>query len=126
GVGGGGWVGRRGVVQGFPAGGAHKMLLRRQKRAAVWLLILGGLAALLCLVQRQDGASGSFRLRPARRAELRAPVAGFVKEVHVDEGVRVSPGAPVARLEGPDLDSRLAQKRAEIAELQAKLRLLGA
>jgi multidrug resistance efflux pump len=51
-------------------------------------------------------------------------VAGFLKEVRVDEGERVSPGAWVARLEVPDLDSRLARKQAEVREAQARLRLL--
>ena len=109
-------VSTRGVFHGFTAGEVGKMITMRRKRAVVWVLILAGVAALLCLVQRQDRASGSFRLRPACRAEVRAPVAGFVQEVHVDEGDRVSPGALVARLEVPDLDSRLAQKQAEIHE----------
>ena len=51
-------------------------------------------------------------------------MAGFLREVYCDEGDRVSPGAPVARLEVPDLASRLAQKRAEVREAQARLRLL--
>jgi multidrug resistance efflux pump len=119
-----GLVSTRGLLHGFTAGEVGRMITMRRKRTALWVLLLGGLAALLCLVQTQDRASGSFRLRPASRAELRAPVAGFVKEVHVDEGVRVSPGALVARLEVPDLDSRLAQKQAEIRELRAKQRLL--
>jgi multidrug efflux pump subunit AcrA (membrane-fusion protein) len=72
----------------------------------------------------EDRAGGPFQLRPAIRGELRAPVAGFLKEVHFDEGDRVSPGAVVARLEIPDLASRIAQKRAEVGEAQAKLKLL--
>jgi multidrug efflux pump subunit AcrA (membrane-fusion protein) len=74
----------------------------------------------------EDRASGPFQLRSATRAELRAPVAGFIREVHFDEGDRVSPGALIALLEVPDLASRLAQKRAEVREAQAKLRLLQA
>jgi multidrug resistance efflux pump len=65
-------------------------------------------------------------VRPAVRAELRAPVAGFVQAVAFDEGERVAPGVPVACLEIPDLASRLAQKRAEVREVQARLRLLEA
>jgi multidrug resistance efflux pump len=44
--------------------------------------------------------------------------------VHYDEGDRVSPGTPVARLDLPGLDSRLAQKQAERDEARARLRLL--
>jgi HlyD family secretion protein len=46
--------------------------------------------------------------------------------VYLDEGDRVSPGEPVARLHVSDLESRLAQKRAEVREAEAKLRLLEA
>ncbi len=68
--------------------------------------------------------TGPFLVRPAARAELRAPVAGFIVHVAVDEGDRVSAGAEIVRLDIPDLESRLMQKRAEIQEAQAKLRLL--
>src|SRR5262249_41362035 len=67
---------------------------------------------------------GSFEVRPATRAELRAPVAGFLRQISFNEGDRVSPGALVARVEVPDLDSRLTQKRAEVREARAKLRML--
>src|SRR5262249_50159276 len=78
----------------------------------------------LFLIQIEDRAGGPFQVRPATRAELRAPVAGFLREVYCDEGDRVSPGVPVARLEVPDLASRLAQKRAEGWEAQARRGLL--
>ena len=100
------------------------MIATRRKRTTIWLLGLGGLAAVLAGVETEDRAGGSFRLRPATRVELRAPVAGFLREVYFDEGDRVSPGAPVARLEVPGLESRLAQKQAELGEARARLRLL--
>src|SRR5207237_3051037 len=53
-----------------------------------------------------------------------ASAAVFLKEVYFDEGDRVSSGACVARLNVPDLESRLAQKRAEVREVRAKLRQL--
>lgn len=102
------------------------MIRLRHKRTALWATVLGGLLSGLWLIEIEDRAGGSFQVRSATRAELRAPVAGFVREVHREEGDRVSPGAPVFRLEVPDLDSRLAQKRAEVREAQAKLRLLEA
>jgi multidrug efflux pump subunit AcrA (membrane-fusion protein) len=100
------------------------MIRLRRKRTVVWVLVLAGLVAGPCLIEIEDRAGGAFQLRPATRAELRAPVAGFLREVYCDEGDRVSPGALVARLEVPDLASRLAQKQAEVREVQAKLRLL--
>src|SRR5262249_39635750 len=48
------------------------------------------------------------------------------KAVCCDEGDRVSAGALVARLEVPDLASRVTQKRAEVRESEARLRLLEA
>jgi multidrug resistance efflux pump len=130
-----GWVGLGGVAlvglvtapglfREFFAGEVSKMILGRRKRTVVWVLVLGGLVAGPCLIEIEDRAGGAFQLHPITRAELRAPVAGFLREVYCDEGDRVSPGAPVARLEVPDLSSRLAQKRAEAREAQARLRLL--
>jgi multidrug efflux pump subunit AcrA (membrane-fusion protein) len=114
----------RGLFHGFTAGEVRKMILLRHKRTAVWTLLLVGMPVALFLIPMQDRASGPFQLRPTIRVELRAPVAGFLKEISCDEGDRVAPGALLVRLEVPDLASRIAQKRAEVREVQAKLRLL--
>jgi multidrug efflux pump subunit AcrA (membrane-fusion protein) len=119
-----GFVSVRGMFYGFSAGEVTTMLRLRHGRTAVWAVGLGGLAAGLFLIPVEDRVSGSFQVRTAARAELRAPVAGFIQRVWVEEGERVSPGAEVVRLEVPDLGSRLAQKQAEVREAQAKLRLL--
>ncbi len=118
-----GLISVRGVCHGFSAGEASKMILHRRKRTAVWLLVLLALAS-VAFIPVQERASGPFQVRPAIRAEVRAPVAGFIREVHGDEGDRVSPGMLVVRLEVPDLESRLEQKRAEVRESEARLRLL--
>src|SRR5581483_374618 len=91
-----------------------------------WPLAAGGLAAALVFVRVEDRAGGPFEAVPVTRAEVRAPVAGFLREVPSDEGEHVSRGAPVARLEIPDLDSQLAQKRAAVREAAARLRMLEA
>jgi multidrug efflux pump subunit AcrA (membrane-fusion protein) len=114
----------RGLFRGIAAGEVSEMIASRRSRAATWALGLAALSFVLAVVPMDDRAGGEFKLRPARRVELRAPIAGFLKEVYCDVGVRVSPGAPVARLEVPDLDSRLAQKRAEVLESQARLKML--
>jgi hypothetical protein len=77
---------------------------------------LAGAVAALPLIEIEDRATGAFQVRSAARAELRAPAAAFVKEVRFDEGKRAEAGAVVFRLEVPDLDSRLTQKRAEVRE----------
>jgi multidrug resistance efflux pump len=114
----------RGLFKNVAGGEVRTMIATRRRRTTTWLLGLGGLAAVLAGVEAEDRVGGSFRLRPATRVELRAPVAGFLRAVHCDEGDKVSPGAPVARLDVPGLESRLAQKRAELDEARARLRLL--
>src|SRR5262249_57730526 len=104
----------RGLFHGFTAGEVRNMILFRRKRTVVWAMLLGGVPAALFLIPIEDRAAGPFQVRPALRAELRAPVAGFLKAVCCDEGDRVSAGALVARLEVPDLASRVTQKRAEV------------
>ncbi len=118
------WASGRRLFHGLMAGEVRTMITKRRIRTACWLLLLGGLSAVLYFVEMEDRVSGTFQVRPLVRAELRAPVAGFLKEVHFDEGERVSPGVLVARLEVPELTSRIAQKRAEVREAQARLRLL--
>ena len=114
----------RGLFKGVAGREVRTMIATRRRRTTTWLLGLAGLAAVLGAAETEDRVGGPFRLRPARRAEIRAPVAGFLRAVHCDEGDRVSPGAPVARLDVPGLESRLAQKQTEMGEARARLRLL--
>ena len=90
------------------------------------VFVAGAVSAVLSFVEIKDRASGGFEIRSVVRAELRAQVVGFLREVYYDEGDRVSPGMLVVRLEVPNLDSRITQKRAEVQEIEAKLRLLDA
>ncbi len=119
-----GLVSTRGLLRGVTSGEVRMMIATRRRRASLWLLVLAGLAAGLCLVEVEDRVGATVHLRPTVRAEVRSPVAAFVKEIYFDEGDRVSPGAPVALLEIPDLSSRMAQKDAESREAQARLKLL--
>ncbi len=121
-----GFLAMRGLLGGLAAGEVSIMITKRRIRTFIWVLIVGGLAAILCFVKMEDRASGNFVARPAVRAELRARAAGFIRDVYCDEGDRVSSGTLVLRLEIPDLSSRLAQKRAETVEAKARLRLLEA
>jgi multidrug efflux pump subunit AcrA (membrane-fusion protein) len=121
-----GLVSGRSLFHGIFAGEVTTMITTRRLRTICWLLGLAGLTMGLFLVEIDDRASGPFRLRPANRTELRAPVAGFLRAVYCDEGDWVSAGNVVARLEVADLESRLSQKQAELRESQARLRLLEA
>lgn len=112
----------RGLLGGVFGGEVGAMIGQRRKRAAAWFVGLGALPAALVLGQAQDWASGPFKLRPARRVELRAPVSGFLRAVPHDEGEIVSPGELIAELEIPDLDTKIAQAQAERDQARADLR----
>jgi multidrug efflux pump subunit AcrA (membrane-fusion protein) len=121
-----GFLSLRGLLHGLTAGEVRNMIFFRRRRAVAWAALLVGVPAALFLIPVEDRASGPFLVRPAVRAELRAPVAGFLKGACYDEGDRISPGAVMAHLEVPDLASRLSQKQAELREAGARLRLLEA
>jgi multidrug resistance efflux pump len=111
-------------VRGLCAGEVVEMIRKRHLRTAVWLVLLGGVAAALRHVEVAEVAGGPFVVRPAVREEVRASVAGVLRVVHVAEGDRVAAGDPIARIEVVDLDCRLEEGRAELREAQALLRVL--
>jgi multidrug resistance efflux pump len=113
-----------GVMQGTSSGEFTKMITRRLIRTLGWLTVVGGVAAGLCLIEVDEYFSGEFTLRPAVRKEIRGPAAGILKELRVEEGDVVSPGDLIAVLDIPDLDSRIAQKHAELSEAESQLKLL--
>ena len=114
----------RGQFSGVSSGEFMAMLKGRRVRVAAWGLIIAAITAVMVLVPLEEKASGTFQVRSTTRAEVRAPVAGFLREVNGDEGDRFEAGAVIARLEVPELNSKAAQKRAEIVESEAKLKLL--
>ena len=79
-----GFVSARRLFQGCAAGEVRNMIVMRHKRTAVWLLLLGAVAAALYFIEIEDRSSGPFQVRSATRAELRASAAGFLKEVYFD------------------------------------------
>jgi putative peptide zinc metalloprotease protein len=121
-----GVVSTRGVFHGISNGEMTTMIRRRHIRTVLWLTTIGGTIAGLCYIEIEDRPGAPFHLRSTVRCELRAPAGCFLREVRVNEGETVSPGAIVLRLEIPELDSRLKRKRAELAEATAKLQQLDA
>src|SRR6185295_3788278 len=85
-------------------------------------LVMVGAAFLF--VPMEEKASGPFRVRPSSRAEIRAPVSGFLQTVFREEGQDVEPGTPIVLLEVPDLSSKISEKQAEVNEARAKLTLV--
>lgn len=114
----------RAVFGGLLAGEVSNMTLARPARAFAWVATLAAVATGLSLVKIDKRASGDFEMRPATRLEVRAPVAGFLASVAGDEGHELAAQAVVARLEIPDLGSRIKQKQSELREVEAKLTLL--
>ena len=117
-----GLSGRR-LFWGFSAGEFSTMIRTRPRRTTAWAMAAVAIAS-IAMVPFPDRSSGPFLVRAARRTEICAQVSGFLREVCVDEGHEVEPGQVLARLEVPDLETRVAQKRAEVAEVRAQLRLL--
>jgi len=100
-----------------------KMMFQyRMKRAYFW----GAAAIALLIVPMYDRAGGPFQVRPVVRWEVRAPVAGFLREVRVDEGQPVASHGVLARIEVPELESQISRKELEILEAEANLRRLQA
>jgi putative peptide zinc metalloprotease protein len=113
-----------GVFQGFCSREVGHMIRERYGHSVARLVVIAGLVGGLWCIRIEDRTGGTFEARCAARFEVRAPATGFLRGLYVNEGDHVSSGAVVARLEIPDLASRLAQKRAEAREARAKLALL--
>jgi putative peptide zinc metalloprotease protein len=96
------------------------MFRARKLRVLIWLVLIAGLLA----IPIHDRAGGEFHVRPVVRREVRAPIAGFLREIKADQGDIVSSGSLLAVIEVPELTSNIARKRAEIAESEAILRRL--
>jgi putative peptide zinc metalloprotease protein len=114
----------RAMFQGFSQGEATQMLRARPFRTLFWGATFSGTTAVLGFWQIEQRATGDFVVRPATRMQVRAPLAAFLKDVAGDEGDHVSAGQRVALLDVPDLDSKIAGKRAEVRETEAQLELL--
>src|SRR5262249_33535990 len=63
---------------------------------------------------------------PIHNAEVRAEVEGIIEEIVRDEGDAVNPGDLIARLSERDYLAELEKIKAEIAEREAKLKMLKA
>ncbi len=112
------------LFRGFNGGEVRKMITGRPIRIAMWLTLLIAVPLVMGAVRIDERAGGTFHVRTGKRLEVRAEVAGFLKEVQFDEGDKVSSGALVARIEVPDLQSLITQKAAEVREVQANLQRL--
>ena len=114
----------RSMFHGLVQGEVSQMVRTRPRRSMLFGVTFTTIGAALGLVKIDQRATGDFRVEPATRMQVRAPLAAFLKEVAGEEGARISAGQLVALLDVPDLDSKIAGKRAEVRETEAQLRLL--
>ncbi len=98
----------------------RSMFRSRKLRVLIWLALIVGLLA----IPIHDRAGGEFHVRPVVRREVRAPIAGFLRDIKADEGDLVAADSVLTVIEVPELISNIARKRAEIAESEAILRRL--
>jgi biotin carboxyl carrier protein len=80
--------------------------------------------AVIFLMKIDNRAAGAFTVRPAKHLEVRAPVAGFLREVRCDMGDQLPADGVIGCFEIPDLESLVAQKTAQKQESEANLRRL--
>jgi multidrug efflux pump subunit AcrA (membrane-fusion protein) len=116
----------RELFRGVFAGEVRKMIRTRYKQLTGLVAAVTVAVAVLAFVQIEDHVGGPFHVRSTVVNELRAPEAGFLAAVYFDEGECVPKDGLVARLEVPDLASRIAQQRAAAREAEAQLALLQA
>jgi putative peptide zinc metalloprotease protein len=114
------------LFSGFFAGELKKMISTRSTRTKIWIAGLIAAAIAVFVVKIDDRAAGSFTVRPAKHLEVRAPVAGFLREVRFDMGDRLPADVVLGRFEIPDLESLISQKTSQQKESEANLRRLTA
>jgi putative peptide zinc metalloprotease protein len=100
--------------------------LRLLKKLTRTLLLLVGIGTVLYFLPMELKVAGDFSILPARNAEVRAEVEGFIEDITHDESEAVAQGVILARLTDRDLRAELHKLAAEIEENRARLNLLKA
>ncbi len=68
--------------------------------------------------------AGEFVVLPIHNADVRAEVAGIIQGIYVEEGQQVNKGDLLALLSDRDNRAEIQKVRAEVAEKEARLRML--
>jgi multidrug resistance efflux pump len=103
---------------------AARGILRALKRLVKTLVVLTLLGALLYFVHTDLKVAGEFRVLPLHNAEVRAEVEGIIEEVAHDEGDVLNAGELIVRLSDRDFRAELEKVKGEIAEKEARLKML--
>lgn len=91
------------------------------KRRAAWL----ALGVVVAAIPYRYDPSGDFVVLPGQRADVRALIAGDVREVLVKEGEAVQAGQVLARISDDEERAAVASAEAKLAKLNADLALAG-
>jgi len=94
------------------------------KRGLVLLVVAGVVTPILFFGKAELKIRGKFNVLPVHNADVRAEVEGIIEDITVDEGDEVKAGDMIARLSDREMQSELRRTEAEIAQNQAKLKLL--
>jgi putative peptide zinc metalloprotease protein len=97
-----------------------KKWLKRGLRLAV---LIGAVAAAY-FIQTDLRISGPFHVLPVHNCDVRAEVEGIIQHIYVDEGQTIRKGDLIAQLSDRDLRAELTKTTAQIAETDARLKLL--
>ena len=97
-----------------------------RRRLVLKLAGAAALVLLLFLVKMDLRVAGSVNALPIHNADVRAEIEGIIEVIYVDEGQRVEPGEPIAGIYDRDVRAELEKIEAQVAENQARLKLLEA
>ncbi len=114
------FVSRR-VFKGLLTSEFVKMFKSRHRRTALWAMLVIGVPAILFWVPLNHSATGEVLVRSGHRVEIHAALAGFFRDIAVEEGSPVCAGTVIGQIHAPDLESLLVRKRADIRECDATL-----
>jgi multidrug resistance efflux pump len=97
-----------------------------RRRLVLKLAGAAALVLLLFLVKMELRVAGSVNAFPIHNADVRAEIEGIIEGIYVDEGQRVEAGDPIAGIYDRDVRAELQKIEAQVAENQARLKLLEA
>ena len=117
----------RRVLRGVASQVADKQsVVCAMKNLAKFSILLVIVAGSLYLIRTDLKVSGEFTIVPVRNAEIRAEVEGIIADVLHDEGDEVTAGDLMFRLSDRDYRAELQEVSSDIAEKEARLKLLKA
>ena len=90
-------------------------------RRLLYLSIPVAVVGALAVIQYPVYVTEQCVVRPVSRSDVRAPIAGILAEIYVDEGERVEAGARIARLDDRELSFSLRRAKAEVDRVEANL-----